>query len=216
MRRFILLFGFLLSFTAAASAQMPLKKTLPNGLTILVLESRAAPVVAVRVYVKTGSIYEGQYLGSGISHLFEHALSEGTETRTKAQINEEMQGVGGQSNAYTSYDVTAYHITTASSFFERALNTLADEMQNATFPEAEVKTQIGVIHNEMNLNEDDPDRVLYKLFYQTAFTTHPVRFPIIGYREPFDRLTREDIVNYYKTHYTPENTVVAVAGDVNT
>jgi zinc protease len=127
-----------------------------------------------------------------------------------------VQGIGGQSNAYTTFDVTAYHITTASSYFGRALNSLADMMQNATFPEAEVKTQIGVIHNEMNLNEDDPDRVLYKLFYQTAFTTHPVRFPIIGYREPFDRLTREDIVTYYKTHYTPENTVVAVAGDVDT
>src|SRR4028119_372361 len=106
MRRFILLFSFLLSFTAAASAQMPLKRTLPNGLTVLVLENHAAPVVAVRMYVKTGSIYEGQYLGSGISHLFEHALSEGTATRSKQQINNEIQAIGGQSNAYTSQDVT--------------------------------------------------------------------------------------------------------------
>lgn len=204
------------SLASAASAQLPVKKTLPNGLTVLVRENHAAPVVAVRVYVKTGSITEGQYLGSGISHLFEHALSEGTRSRTKEQINDEVQGIGGQSNAYTTFDVTAYHITTASSYFGRALNSLSDMMQNATFPEAEVKTQIGIIHNEMNLNEDDPDRVLYKLFYQTAFTTHPVRFPIIGYREPFDRLTREDIVTYYKTHYTPENTIVAVAGDINT
>jgi zinc protease len=206
--RLTTLLGFVAAATACmvstASAQLPVKKTLPNGLTVLVRENHAAPVVAVRVYVKTGSITEGQYLGSGISHLFEHALSEGTKGRTKEQINDEVQGIGGQSNAYTTFDVTAYHITTASSYFGRALNSLADMMQNATFPEAEVKTQIGVIHNEMNLNEDDPDRVLYKLFYQTAFTTHPVRFPIIGYREPFDRLTREDIVTYYKTHYTPE------------
>ncbi|MDQ3815861.1 MAG: insulinase family protein, partial [Armatimonadota bacterium] len=195
---------------------MPQRKTLPNGLTILVLENHAAPVVAVRIYVKTGSIYEGEYLGAGISHLFEHTLSEGTKTRTKQQMHEETQAIGGQENAYTSYDVTAYHMTTASNYFERALNLLADQMQNATFPQSEVETQKGVIHNEMNLDDDDPDRALSELFYATAFRVHPVRFPIIGYRQAFDRLTRDDILNYYKTHYTPENTVVSIAGDVNT
>jgi zinc protease len=201
----------------AAMAQTPLtplKRTLPNGLTVLVLENHAAPVVAVRAYVKTGSIYEGQYLGAGISHLFEHTLSEGTTTRSKQQINDEVQAIGGQSNAYTSKDVTAYHITTAATFFDRALNSLADMLRNADFPEVEVKTQQGVIHNEMNLGKDDPDRVLYDLFTATAFRVHPVRYPIIGYRELFDRLTQADIVNYYKTHYTPENTVISIAGDV--
>lgn len=193
----------------------PVKKVLPNGLTVLVLENHAAPVVAVRMYVKTGSIYEGQYLGAGISHLFEHNLSEGTTTRTKQQVNQDVQGIGGYSNAYTTYDVTAYHITTASSFFYKALDSLSDMMQRATFPEVEVKTQQGVIHNEMNLDEDDPGRVLNDLFYATAFRVHPVRFPIIGYRESFDRLTQADIVGYYKSHYTPENTIVAVAGDID-
>ncbi|HEX8550650.1 MAG TPA: pitrilysin family protein [Abditibacteriaceae bacterium] len=200
--------------TAVATAQ-PLKKTLPNGLTVIVQENHAAPVAAVRFYVRTGSIYEGQYLGSGISHLFEHALSEGTTTRTKDQINDVVQGIGGQSNAYTSYDVTAYHITTASAYLEKALDSLADEMRNATFPEAEVETQKGVIHNEMNLGEDDPDRILSQLFYRTAFRVHPVRYPIIGYRENFDRLTQRDIIEYYRTHYTPENVVLSIAGDVN-
>lgn len=201
--------------SAAPAAVQPLKKTLPNGLTVLVLENHAAPVVAVRFYVRTGSIYEGDKLGAGISHLFEHTLSEGTTTRTKAQINDDVQGIGGQSNAYTSYDVTAYHITTAARYFERALDSLSDEMRNATFPEAEVNTQKGVIHNEMNLDQDDPDRSLSELFYRTAFRVHPVRHPIIGYPEVFDRLTQADIVNYYKTHYTPENTVLAIAGDVD-
>ncbi|HVF09341.1 MAG TPA: pitrilysin family protein [Abditibacteriaceae bacterium] len=213
--RLTLLLAAACGCVSMAAAQTPLKKTLPNGLKVLVLENHAAPVVAVRCYVKTGSIYEGQYLGAGISHLFEHVLGEGSTTRTKEQANQEVQSIGGQSNAYTSKDVTAYHITTAASYFPRALASLADMMMNATFPEAEVKTQQGVIHNEMNLGEDDPDRVLYNLFHETAFLAHPVRYPIIGYREVFDRLTREDIVSYYKSHYTPENTIVAVAGDVN-
>ena len=202
------------ALVSSVAAQTPLKKTLPNGLKVLVLENHAAPVVAVRVYVKTGSIYEGQYSGAGISHLFEHVLGEGSTTRTKEQANQDVQSIGGQSNAYTSKDVTAYHITTAAPYFARALDSLADMMMHATFPDAEVTTQQGVIHNEMNLGEDDPDRVLNNLFYETAFLVHPVRYPIIGYAEVFDRLTREDIVNYYKSHYTPENTIVAVAGDV--
>ena len=199
---------------AAVQAHV-VKKTLPNGLTVLVLENHAAPVVAVRMYVKTGSIYEGSFLGAGISHLFEHNLSEGTTTRTKQEIARDAQSIGGYENAYTTYDVTAYHITTASSFFNKAVDSLSDMMQNANFPEAEVKTQIGVIHNEMNLDEDDPDRVLNDLFYATAFRVHPVRFPIIGFRESFDRLTQADIVGYYKSHYTPENTIVSIAGDIN-
>ncbi len=213
-RRFALLPALICALLIPAHAQAPLKKTLPNGLTVLVQENHAAPVASVRIYVKTGSIYEDKYLGAGLSHLFEHTLFEGTKTRDKVAINDEIQAIGGQSNAYTSYDVTCYHITTAAPFFGRALGVLADMTQNATFPEAEVKTQQGVIHNEMNLGEDDPDRELSEVFYQTAFRVHPVRFPIIGYPVSFDRLTRDDILGYYKSHYTPENSVLSVAGDV--
>lgn len=132
---------------ASAHAQAPLKKTLDNGLTVIVQENRAAPVAAVRFYVRTGSIYEDKYLGTGISHLFEHTLFEGTETRPKDQIDDDVAAIGGQTNAYTSKDVTCYHITTAAPYFEKALSSLSDMMRRATFPDKEVKTQIGVIHN---------------------------------------------------------------------
>src|SRR5690606_10066709 len=139
MRRFLTLFFFAFLLAIPSFAQTAKKQTLPNGLTVLVQENHAAPVVAVRFYVQTGSIYEGKYLGTGISHLFEHVLQEGSKTRTKEEINAETQAIGGQTNAYTSNDVTAYHVVTAAPYFERALNNLADSMMNATFPEAEVK-----------------------------------------------------------------------------
>ena len=214
MRKFLPLLA-LVAVALPARAQQVLKQTLPNGLTVLAQENRAAPVVAVRVYVRTGSIYEGKYLGAGLSHLFEHTLFEGTTTRDKAAINDELQAIGGQSNAYTSYDVTAYHVTTAKPYFARAAGILADMVRNATFPEAEVKVQQGVIHNEMNLGEDNPDRALAELFDQTAFRAHPVRYPIIGFPAQFDALSRQDVLDYYHSHYTPENTVVSVAGDVD-
>ncbi len=204
-----------LALHATSRAQPPLKKTLDNGLTILVRQNHAAPVTSVRFYVRTGSIYEDKFLGAGISHLFEHTLFEGTSTRTKQQINQQVEAIGGQSNAYTSKDVTCYYITTAAPYFERALASLSDMMRNANFPDKEVKTQIGVIHNEMNLGEDDPARSLEILFDQTAFKVHPTRFPIIGYRSNFDRLTRDDIVSYYRSHYEPGNTILSVAGDVS-
>jgi zinc protease len=210
----LLLLILLCGVLTPAHAQQQLKKTLPNGLTVLVWENHAAPVVSVRVYVRTGSLYEGKYLGAGLSHLFEHTLFEGTKTRDKVAINNEIQAIGGQSNAYTSYDVTCYHVTTASSYFDRALGLLADMTQNATFPEAEVKVQQGVIHNEMNLGDDDPDRELGELFDRTAFRVHPARIPIIGYPEQFDALTRDDILSYYKSKYAPQNAVLSIAGDV--
>ena len=214
MRKFLPFLGLLL-VAIPARAQTTLKQTLPNGLTVLATENHAAPVVAVRVYVRTGSIYEGKYLGAGLSHLFEHTLFEGTTTQDKTQLNDELQAIGGQSNAYTSYDVTAYHVTTAKPYFERATAVLADMMRNSNFPDKEVKVQQGVIHNEMNLGEDNPDRALSELFDETAFRVHPVRYPIIGFPAQFDALTRDDILSYYKSHYTPENTVVSIAGDVD-
>jgi zinc protease len=214
-RRFSLLCFLLFCLAVPSFAQNAQKQTLSNGLTVLVQENHAAPVVAVRFYVQTGSIYEGEYAGTGISHLFEHVLQEGSKTRTKQQINAETQAIGGQTNAYTSNDVTAYHIVTAAPYFNRALENLADSLMNATFPEAEVKIQQGIIHHEMNMGEDDPNRILWRTFYETAFIRHPARLPVIGYREAFDALTRDDILSYYNTHYTPENTILAVAGDVN-
>lgn len=192
----------------------PQRKTLSNGLTILVQENHASPVVAVRFYVRTGSLYEGKYVGAGISHLFEHVLWEGTESMTKKQFNDAVQAIGGQSNAYTTTDVTAYFITTSSHYFDRALGLLSDMLQHPALDPEAVKTEQGIIHHEMALDEDDPDRELYLLFNNTAFLVHPVRYPTIGYRAQFDALTRDDILHYFHNHYTPGNTVLSVAGDV--
>ena len=200
---------------SSARAAGTQKHVLPNGLTVLLREDHSAPVVTVRFYVRTGSIYEDKYLGAGLSHLFEHTLFEGTTDRTGEQIDEELQAIGGVSNAYTSYDVTCYHVTTATPYFGRALGVLTDMMRRANFPEDKVKQEQGVIHNEMNIGEDDPETAVQELWDATAFKVHPARYPVIGYQTQFDRLTREDILSYYREHYTPENTVLSIAGDVS-
>jgi zinc protease len=200
---------------AVAHAGEPVMRTLENGLTVIVSENHSAPIVALRVYVKTGSVYEGRWLGSGLSHYLEHLLNDGTTTRTKDEINRIVEEIGNASNAYTSDDTTAYFITTASAYFDTALDVLADCVQNATFPAEEVETQRGVILREIAMCDDDPDRALYDLFMRTLFEVHPARHRIIGYTELFSKLTREDILQYYRERYVPENTVVVVVGDLD-
>ncbi len=192
-----------------------LKTTLENGLEVLVEERRGAPTVAVRVYVKTGSIGEAERLGSGISHLYEHILHGGTTTtRTEKECATLLQAIGGSSNAYTRYDVTAYHVTTTPEHAGTAIDLLADWMRNNVMDPAEVAREREVVQRELEKGEDEPATVLRHLYQATAFRTHPVRVPVIGYRENIARLTRDDLVAFYRERYVPNNAVVAVVGDL--
>lgn len=210
----VLLVAGLLMGAAMAHAAEPVVKTLDNGLTVIVSENHSAPIVALRVYVKTGSVYEGKWLGAGISHFVEHCLDEGTPTRTKEQINRIVEEIGNAYNAYTSDDTTAYHITTAAAYFDTALDVLSDSVQHAAFPPQAVATQQGIIKREIAMGEDDPDSEIYDLLAQTMFEQHPSRYRVIGYTDLFSKLTRDDLVAYYKERYVPENAVVVAVGDL--
>jgi zinc protease len=215
-RYIIMIFlSFALMIGGIASGSDALRTVLDNGMIVIVKENHAAPVVSLHAYVRAGSIYEREYLGRGISHNLEHLMSNGTQKRTKEQINQIIEEIGNVSNAYTSRDHASYYITTASSYFDTALDVLSDYMQNASIPQAEVDSERGVILNEINMGKDDPDRRLYDLFSSTMFRDNPVGVTTIGYRELFEKTTRDDIVNYYKRMYVPNNTVFVVVGDVN-
>ncbi len=193
----------------------PVQATLDNGLTVVVAESHAAPVVAVRFYVKTGSIYENELLGHGLSHYLEHTISKGTPTRDQEEIDSTVEAIGNASNAYTSRDHCCYHITTASQYWETALDVVGDYVFNASFPEEEVEIQKGVILREIAMTEDDPGDRIYHLFAQTMFLVHPARYPIIGFAERLQEVTRDDIVAYHQAWYVPDNVIVSIAGDVD-
>lgn len=202
-----------IALASAACNAEPVLRTLDNGLTVIVSEKHSAPIVALRVYVKTGSVYEGKWLGAGISHFLEHCLDEGTPTRTKEQIKRIVEEIGNASNAYTSKDTTAYYITAPSAFSDTALDVLSDFVQHPTFPPEQVETQRGIILREIAMGDDDPDRQIYNLLQQTMFQQHPSRYRIIGYTDLFRKLTREDLVQYYNERYVPSNTVVVAVGD---
>jgi len=203
------------AFVAAGDAGIH-TRVLDNGLRIVVKEDHSKPLAALRIYVHTGGVTEMDYLGCGISHYYEHLLSGGTtSTRTEAESAKILQELGGQCNAYTSSDLTCYFITTHRDLIGKAIDLYGDWMMNNTLDPSEVEREKAVILKEFNMGEDEPGRVLSKLFTRTMFRKHPIRVPNIGYREVFEGVTRDDLVRYYRNRYAPNNAVVAVAGDVD-
>lgn len=190
------------------------KHVLPNGLTVLVQEDRSAPVASVQAWVATGSIHEGQWLGSGLSHLLEHMLFKGTERRSTNQIAQSVQDEGGYINAYTSFDRTVYWIDVPKAGTATAIDLLADACMNSTLPADELIKEQEVIRREFAMVHDDPDRVNSQQLFATAYRRHPYALPVIGHLDVFNRLTRDDLVRYYKSRYVPNNITFVVVGDV--
>ncbi len=218
MRRTVALLSCLVALTGAARAEGDgiHVRVLENGLRVVVKEDHSKPLAALRIYVRTGGAFEMEFLGCGISHYYEHLLSGGTtSTRPETESARILREIGGQSNAYTASDHTCYHVTTHKDFLARAIDLYGDWMMNNVLDPAEVEREKGVILKEINMGEDEPARVMSRLFLSTFYTTHPVRVPNIGYRENFSRLTRDDLLRYYRNRYAPDNSVVAVAGDVD-
>ena len=191
------------------------KWVLPNGLTIIVQEDHSAPVASVQAWCATGSIDEDAHLGAGLSHILEHMLFKGTQTRSTNEIAQKIQDVGGYINAYTSFDRTVFWIDVPKDGVATALDVLADAMMNSTLPPEEYRKEHEVIRREFAMGMDDPDRMAGLLLFATAYQRHPYRFPVIGEIEIYNQLTQEQVMQYYKTRYVPNNLTFIVAGDVD-
>ena len=207
-----------LVLAGAAQTGEPFRKVLPeNGMTVILEENHSSPVVNLRFYVKAGSIYEGEYLGCGISHFLEHLVANGaTENRTAEEYELEIENIGGGSNAYTTKDHTCYFIETSSEHFDKALDLLADKAMNIDITQEVVDTQKGIIVREINMGYDEPGRRIYNMFGEVMFREQPHKYPVIGYVENFERLTREDAIKYHTNFYVPNNIVFVAAGDFDT
>ena len=166
--------------------------------------------------MKTGSIHEGKDLGAGLSHYLEHMLFKGTEKRAGREISAEVASLnGGNINAYTTFDRTVYYIDLPSEHAERAIDILADAVLNSTLPADEVTREKDVILREIAMTRDDPDNRHWESLFSTAFRAHPYREPIIGHKDVFSAISREDLLAYYKARYVPNNIVVVVVGNVD-
>jgi zinc protease len=191
------------------------KFVLPDGLTLIVQEDRSAPVASVQAWCATGSIDEDERLGAGLSHILEHMLFKGTKTQSSNAIAQEIQDVGGYINAYTSFDRTVFWIDVPKDGVSTALAVLSDAMMNSTLPPEEYVKEQEVIRREFAMGFDDPDRMAGQLLFATAYQRHPYRLPVIGQMEVYNQLTQEQVLQYYKSRYVPNNLTFIVVGDVD-
>lgn len=188
--------------------------TLPNGLTVLLQSDHSAPVVSIQIWVGTGSIHEDTYLGAGLSHFVEHMIFKGTPKRPTGAISRAIHDAGGKINAYTSFDRTVFYTDLPSRHWELGLDVLIDALRFADFPAEECQREKEVILREMAMGYDDPDRLHTQLLWSLAYSRHPFRIPIIGHPDIFKSITRDDLIAFFKRHYTPDNMLLVVAGDI--
>src|SRR4051812_23774288 len=191
------------------------KRVLANGLTVIVQEDRSAPVASVQAWCATGSVDEHEHLGAGVSHILEHMLFKGTKTNPANAIAQKVQNVGGYINAYTSFDRTVFWIDVPKDGVTVAIEVLADAMMNSTLPPEEYAKEQEVIRREFAMGMDDPDRMAGQLLFDTAYQRHPYRLPVIGLLDVFNQLTRDDVMEYYRSRYVPNNLTFIVVGDVD-
>lgn len=190
------------------------KKTLKNGLRMLVVPVKGAPSVTVMSMIEAGSEYETREK-NGISHFLEHMFFKGTRNRPKSiDISKEFDGMGAEHNAFTSNEATVYYGKSATKNFEKILEIISDMYLNPTFPETELRKEKGVIIEEINMCEDMPQRMVHEVFQELLYGDTSYGWSILGPKENIKNMERKDFLNYRKTHYVAKKTMVVVAGDV--
>jgi len=187
---------------------------LENGLRILTFTMSQTRAVSVSFFLRTGSRYESEDV-AGASHFIEHMLFKGTTRRPTARhISEAIEGIGGYSNAYTGQDTTTYWAKVAAPHFAEATDVLTDMLRCSTFDPAEVEKERRIIVEEINMSMDAPDQWVGILLGQVVWPDHPLGRDVAGTRDTVSDITRDQLLAYMERHYSPECTVVSVAGNV--
>lgn len=191
------------------------RKVLDNGLTVVLKEMHHAPVISFMVWYRVGSRNEraGQ---TGVSHWVEHMMFKGTPQRTKDELEKSISREGGQWNAFTWLDFTAYYETMPAARIDLALELEADRMINTIMTEEEVESERTVILSERAMYENNPRFLLDEELTAAAFRVHPYHHEVIGDTADLRSMTRDDLFTYYRRHYVPNNAIVVVVGDFET
>ena len=203
-----------LKVATGGEAKGPIREVLPNGLTLLIQDHRSADVVAVYLWVGTGVRYEKPD-GLGYAHFQEHMLFKGTDTFGPGYIDRTVEGQGGRSNAFTSFDYTTFQIQVPSDGTRKALELLEAMAFRSTFESKEVDAERKVIFEEANIETDTPKSAIIRQLYGLVFPNHPYGRPVLGTPETMNAANREKLKGFNQQYYTPENMVLVVVGPVD-
>ncbi len=216
--RFVILILSLVPISALAQPSPDDSKVtnflLDNGMEVVVIPDHRAPIVTHMVWYKVGSADEPPGK-SGIAHFFEHLMFKATSNHAAGELDRAVASIGGNNNAFTSYDYTAFFETVAPSALRQMMAFEADRMRNLILSDQVVATERDVVLEERRSRVDsDPDSLLEEEVNATLYQNQPYRVPVIGWMQEMEKLNRADARAFYDRYYQPNNAVLIVAGDV--
>jgi zinc protease len=210
---FLFSFCLLLPLSEAGLKEHVYETTLSNGLKVILLENHKDPVITFQVWYRVGSRNE-EWGKTGLSHMLEHMMFKGTQKVGPEEFSRIIQENGGNDNAFTSNDYTAYFENLSTDRVRIALELESDRMQNLVLREKDFRTERMVVMEERRLRtEDNPQSYLIEQLEASAFQVSPYHWPTIGWKEDIERFTLEDLKAYYRTYYNPVNAFLVVVGD---
>jgi zinc protease len=200
--------------TSSEVARIPVQEyTLPNGLKVLLVENHKAPVVSVQIWYRVGS--RNEEIGkTGLAHVTEHMMFQGSKNFATGKYKELVEANGGDYNAFTTEDVTAYYATFSSDKLKLALELEADRLRGLLVPPSKFGSEVEVVKEERRWRtENSPFGMMWEVLGSTAYQAHPYRWPVVGWMSDLDGLVRQDAVDFYRRYYVPNNATLVVSGD---
>ncbi|MEZ5913652.1 MAG: pitrilysin family protein [Paracoccaceae bacterium] len=214
MRVFRVLALASIAFASAATAETVTSFDLENGMQVVVIEDHRAPVVVHMVWYRVGSADEGPGV-SGVAHFLEHLMFKGTDTVAPGEFSATVEANGGDDNAFTSWDYTAYFQRIAADRLDLVMRMEADRMRGLKLSEEDVVTERAVVLEERNKRtENDPGALFGEQRRAAQYLNLRYGTPVIGWKHEIEALNRDDALAFYKTFYAPNNAILIVAGDV--
>lgn len=187
------------------------KSELKNGIRVLSEFHPGSRAVSIGIWVLTGTRDE-QTTDAGISHFLEHLVFKGTKTRSAYQIAKSLEALGGDLNAYTTREYTCYHAMVLKDHWEQALDVLADLVNNMHLVKKEFDLEKGVILQEIAMSEDNHEDIIYDIFFDQVYGSHPLGRPILGTPTSVATMKQKQVMDYYQKTYTGKNIIVSAAG----
>lgn len=181
---------------------------LKNGIKLVSIK-KDTQLASIHIGVKIGSIYENKE-EKGISHFVEHMLFKGTKNRSNEELNEALEQRAGEYNAYTDYNCTVYSISALNEELEASVELLSDMLQNSVFSKEEMDKERGVILAEIRTSKDDVEEYSFNKALEIAFKNSSIKIDTIGKSSTVKKFTKEQLLNYYKTYYVPNNTFISI------
>jgi len=214
--RCMILFILISCLPLTVAAATPLQQvTYKNGITLIVEEDHSAPVAMVQIWLKVGGRDElpGK---TGLAHVFEHMMFKGSKTLAAGEFSKRIAAMGGNDNAFTSTDYTAYFETIPAAKVDEVLSMEAERFGHLKLMDEDFQKEIKVIMEERRMRtEDDPNSHMFEELSAASLRLHPYRNPVIGWMQDLQRLSIEDVRSFYNKHYVPGNATVVVVGDVD-